>query len=628
MELINTRNLLKSVSKDNFVECVCKLKSPKLRLIVEYSSPNIAKPFHVGHLRSTLMGRFALNVLRSAGHNVTAINYLGDWGTQFGMIVQGLRLSNLPLNDLSQLSSTQLAEAYSFAHQANDPTVVNRGETLGSHQERHLWQSICSTGVAELEKIYKQLGAHFDSFERESQYAEEAKESVKCWLARNALSYNDDGLVGFKTDDRFVPICKSDGSTLYIARDLAAAIARQRTYQPDKLYYVVDSGQAQHFDDLKMILSGVGFPDLAAKLFHVKFGKIRNTSTRQGKGVLASDLLNEGTLTAQAVLRYSPTTKVGPELFEQVGSCLALTALIVRDFKQRRQIDYDFSWEKALQAKGATGYQLQATHARLTSLCEKFEPLEANVGRVPLKLDEPEAVTLMEHLSRMADPLLKAYNDIEPYPIQMLPVRQLRHLARVLLLPASACQRWKHDFVAPEWKPKDSKFGITPEKWQYYDNVVWPPNCDDGKKPGEVFHCRENVKYSWRKMWYICQLVRGLTIDEALAQLECTPRKGALVMKELLLEAQQKASDEHCLHQKSNLWVAEAICRNSLIIKGLRRHARERWGIVHYRYCNVFVRLEEGKPDLKGRFPMERLGWHMLEEYLKSLRNRRIDYHP
>ncbi|CDW55993.1 hydroxymethylglutaryl coa synthase 1 [Trichuris trichiura] len=627
MELINLRNLLKCANKDNLVESVCKLKSGKLRLIVEYSSPNIAKPFHVGHLRSTLMGRFAFNVLRSAGHNVTAINYLGDWGTQFGMIVQGLRLSNLPLNDLSQLNSTQLAKAYIFAHQANDPLVVKSAREFftavesGSHQERQLWQSICSIGVAELEKIYKQLGAHFDSFERESQYAEEAKECVKCWLARNALSYDEDGLVGFKTGGRFLPVCKSDGSTLYIARDLAAAIARQRTYQPDKIYYVVDSGQAQHFDDLKMILSGVGFPDLADKLFHVKFGKIRNTSTRQGKGVLVSDLLNEGTLTAQNVLRFSPTTKVGPELFEQVGKCLALTALIVRDFKQRRQIDYDFCWEKALQAKGATGYQLQATHARLTSLCEKFAPLEANVGSMPLKLDEPEAVALMEHLSRIANPLLKAYSDIEPYPvvqylfrlcslsnrahkrlriadasteqavaryalfstaraaqfsitnyrllrIQMLCARQLQHLARGLLLPGSACQRWKHDFVAPEWNPENSKYGPTPEKWQYYDNIVWPPNCDDGKKPGEVFHCRENVKYT------------------------------------------------------------EAICRNSLIVKGLRRHARERWGTVHYRYCNVFVRLEEGKPDVKSRFPMERLGWHMLEKYLESLRNRRIDYHP
>uniref|UniRef100_A0A5S6QKP2 Large ribosomal subunit protein uL22m n=1 Tax=Trichuris muris TaxID=70415 RepID=A0A5S6QKP2_TRIMR len=209
----------------------------------------------------------------------------------------------------------------------------------------------------------------------------------------------------------------------------------------------------------------------------------------------------------------------------------------------------------------------------------------------------------------------------------MWALKQLQ-LFGTVFLRANGCRRWKHDFVAPEWDPKDSKYGLTPEKWRYYDNVVWPPGCDDGKMPGVVFHCRENVKHSWRKMWYVCHLIRGLNIDDALAQLDCTPRKGALIMKEILLEAQRKASDEHCLHQKSNLWVAEAACRNSLIIKGLRRHARERWGIVHYRYCNVFVRLEEGKPDHETRFPLHRLGWYMLEKHVKSLRDRRIPYHP
>uniref|UniRef100_A0A5S6QL43 Probable arginine--tRNA ligase, mitochondrial n=1 Tax=Trichuris muris TaxID=70415 RepID=A0A5S6QL43_TRIMR len=442
MDLMTTRNLLRSASKNNLVETVCGLRDPKLRVIVEYSSPNVAKPFHVGHLRSTIIGRFVCNVLRSAGHSVTAINYLGDWGTQFGMLVQGLRLSSLNLSDASRLSSKQLAEVYSLAHRTDDPAVAESARRFfwamenGHAEERHLWQSICSIGIAELEKVYGQLGAHFDFLERESQYAEEAKELVTRWLANSLVDCGDDGVIGFRTKDRFVPLCKSDGSTLYIARDLAAAIARRKIHHPDRIYYVVDSGQTRHFDDLKTVMSGVGLPDLAANLFHVKFGKVRNTSTRQGKGVLVTDLLSEGTRTAQRILQLSPTTKVGPEMFEEIGCRLALTALIVRDFKQHRHVDYEFSWEKALQAKGATGYQLQATHARLNSLCEKYIPLEGNVGSALDTLVEPEAVALVEHLrcSCLANALLKAYSDLEPYPL-------VQYLFRLCKLSNSAHKR-------------------------------------------------------------------------------------------------------------------------------------------------------------------------------------------
>ncbi|KRZ40235.1 putative arginine--tRNA ligase, mitochondrial [Trichinella pseudospiralis] len=681
MHFRKTLKILKNANKDKFVSAFIE-NSPKQNYIVEYSSPNIAKPFHVGHLRSTLLGRlvevssltrfynfafrFLVNLLKSAGHDVISVNYIGDWGTQFGMIASGLRKIG---KSSTAFSLADYANAYVTANHdsLSDSEIMEFARHFvtalesGESEETALWRSICTASMAELKQTYSNLNVHFDIWQRESQFFQNAKELIHTLTKNGLVTMNREGLRGIVSRDHFIPLCKSDNTTLYLTRDLAAAIFRFQQYHPDCIYYVVDSGQHQHFENLKLVLSSAGYPSFAERIQHVKFGRILNTSTRQGKGVKADELLKQGQLKAKTILENASTTKVLPFEYESVCQQLVLTALIVNDFKLRRIIDYKFCWDSVLNVKGATGYSLQATHARLSSLVDDGQngPLDVDCDLQSLR--ESEAKCLAEILAPefLAQSLRRCLDEFEPYPLLMwhtsgftlptLPptmsvyrnvinyIRSSRYCCSIYSASLSQVHfslniqqppiRLKHEFVAPEWDLTSKTNGISIEEWQYYDNVIWPPHCES--KVGEVFHYRENVKYSAKKMWYVCQMIQGLRIDDALIQLDYTPRKGATIMKEILLEAQQKASNEHCIEQKANLWIAEAFARNSLIVKGVRRHALERWGIVKYRYCNVFVRLQEGDPPQQvTRFPKKLCGWKTVEKYMEGIRNRKIMYNP
>ncbi|OUC45875.1 arginine--tRNA ligase [Trichinella nativa] len=624
--------------------------------------------------------RFLVNLLKSAGHDVISVNYLGDWGTQFGMIASGLRKIG---KSSTAFSLTDYANAYVTANHDslsdNEITEFARHFVTalesGESEETALWRSICSASIADLKQTYSTLNVHFDIWQRESQFFQNAKELIHTLTKNGLITVNKEGVRGIVSKGHFIPLCKSDNTTLYLTRDLAAAILRFQQYQPDCIYYVVDSGQHQHFENLKLVLSAAGYPSFAERIKHIKFGRILNTSTRQGKGVKADEILKQGQLKAKTVLENASTTKVLPFEYESVCQELVLTALIVNDFKLRRIIDYKFCWDSVLNVKGATGYSLQATYARLSSLVdgEQNDPLDADCNDFQ-SLHESEAKCLAEILAPefLAQSLRRCLDEFEPYPLvhylfRLCKSANVAHkrlhvanapadVARARLLLFKTAQltlhhclhilgiqplnkvhfflniqqppiRLKHEFVAPEWDLTRKTNGISIDEWQYYDNVIWPPHCES--KVGEVFHYRENVRYSAKRMWYVCQMIQGLRIDDALLQLHHTPRKGATIMKEILLEAQEKASSEHCIEQKANLWIAEAFARNSLIVKGVRRHALERWGIVKYRYSNVFVRLQEGDPPQQvTRFPKKLCGWKTVEKYMEEIRNRKIMYNP
>ncbi|KRY41366.1 putative arginine--tRNA ligase, mitochondrial [Trichinella spiralis] len=632
--------------------------------------------------------KFLVNLLKSAGHDVISVNYLGDWGTQFGMIASGLRkigksstafsLADFAnayvtanLDSLSDSEITEFARHFVTALESGVYFCTYHGES----EETALWRSICSASMAELKQTYSTLNVHFDIWQRESQFFQNAKELIHTLTKNGLITVNREGVRGIVSKGHFIPLCKSDNTTLYLTRDLAAAILRFQQYQPDCIYYVVDSGQHQHFENLKLVLSAAGYPSFAERIKHIKFGRILNTSTRQGKGVKADELLKQGQLKAKTVLENASTTKVLPFEYESVCQQLVLSALIVNDFKLRRIIDYKFCWDSVLNVKGATGYSLQATYARLSSLVDggQNDLLDADCNDLQ-SLHESEAKCLAEILAPefLAQSLRRCLDEFEPYPLvhylfRLCKSANVAHkrlhvanapadVARARLLLFKTAQltlhhclhilgiqplnkvhfflniqqppiRLKHEFVAPEWDLTRKTNGISIDEWQYYDNVIWPPHCES--KVGEVFHYRENVRYSAKRMWYVCQMIQGLRIDDALLQLDHTPRKGATIMKEILLEAQEKASSEHCIEQKANLWIAEAFARNSLIVKGVRRHALERWGIVKYRYSNVFVRLQEGDPPQQvTRFPKKLCGWKTVEKYMEEIRNRKIMYNP
>lgn len=285
-------------------------------MLVEFSSPNIAKPFHVGHLRSTIIGNFVANILQRSAlhHRVHRINYLGDWGTQFGYLAVGMRLRRADgnHNDQQMLADPirHLFEAYVHANELakTDPTIAPLarqlfgrleaasdvdGITGDSAAELAQWTRIREHTVRELRTTYTRLGVAFDEYSWESDYR---KQRIGTCLERmaecGALVADDQCAFVACVDGRRVPLIKSDGTTVYLTRDCAALQERAQRHRFDRMLYVVDNGQSDHFRNLfavgrQMEIAGIGGAE------HVKFGRIHGMSTREGRVVFLRDILDE-----------------------------------------------------------------------------------------------------------------------------------------------------------------------------------------------------------------------------------------------------------------------------------------------------------------------------------------------
>ncbi|XP_022911405.1 probable arginine--tRNA ligase, mitochondrial [Onthophagus taurus] len=388
-------------------------------VVVEFSSPNIAKPFHAGHLRSTIIGNFVSNLNAYMNNKVTRINYLGDWGTQFGLIKVGVKELNLSENDIKQNPIQLLYESYVHANAlASKNDEINkraREEFLklekGSVEDVNSWQTYINFTISELKGIYDRLGVHFDEYNYESMYgAKQIKEVVDQMHKRKVVKVTHDGKTVANIQDRSVTVMKSDGSTLYITRDIAAAMDRFKKYEFHKMYYVVENGQNDHFNALKDILYQMDLP-WAGRLKHVKFGRVRGMSTRKGNVVFLKDILDETKeLMTQRQLN-SPTTKV-PITDTRTSDILGVSCVIINDLKQRRQKDYEFSWERALQVQGDGGIKLQYTHSRLCNL-------EKNSGGVAAKecnpeyLKEPVIMDLVKEMGKFNDVISRSEEQLE-----------------------------------------------------------------------------------------------------------------------------------------------------------------------------------------------------------------------
>jgi len=331
---------------------------PKEQIIVEFSSPNIAKPFHVGHLRSTMLGNFVSNLLQSMGHNVKRINYLGDWGTQFGLLQFGIARKWYTMADIARDPIKILLEIYVRANQMAeaDETVAAEARNLfrrmesGDEDVLKDWSVIRQFTIDELIPTYGRLGVHFDEFHWESNYGIESINSVLNALKKLGILFEHDGkqVVALDNDQR-VTLVKSDGSSLYLTRDLAAAIDRRNRYRFQRMYYVVDGSQSNHFAALKNVLKLMGNSEWSDSLEHVKFGRIQGMSTRRGTAIHLTQLLDEAFNRMKTKQMQSPTTKVDVDTNPDVTDTLAVTSIIINDLKQRRQKDYVFNWDNALQ---------------------------------------------------------------------------------------------------------------------------------------------------------------------------------------------------------------------------------------------------------------------------------------
>lgn len=281
----------------------CLVNEPKENIIVEYSSPNIAKPFHIGHLRSTIIGNFIANVLTAAGHNVTRINYLGDWGTQFGYLKLGMDMSNVAREEFVKDPIKHLFHAYVKANKAgeSDPSIAQKARDVFNRMEisessnLDEWNRYREITVKEMETLYARLGVKFDIYSWESDYRKaNISRQLDSIRKLGFLQTENDGKMSFvlSGEEKPVTLLKSDGSTLYLTRDIAAIMDRQERFKFNRMYYVAGNEQNLHFQTLFKIAKMLGVQN-TEQLHHVKFGKVEKMSTRKGNVVFLSDILDE-----------------------------------------------------------------------------------------------------------------------------------------------------------------------------------------------------------------------------------------------------------------------------------------------------------------------------------------------
>lgn len=410
---------------------------PQKKIVVEFSSPNIAKKFHVGHLRSTIIGNFIANLKEALGHQVTRINYLGDWGMQFGLLGTGFqlfgyeeKLQSSPLQHLFEVYVQVNKEAADDKNVAKSAHEFFQRLELGDTQALALWQKFRDLSIEEYVRVYKRLGVHFDEYSGESFYREKSQEVLKLLDSKGLLQKTIKGtaivdLSGNGDPSSICTLMRSDGTSLYATRDLAAAIDRMDKYNFDTMIYVTDKGQKKHFQQVFQMLQIMGY-DWAERCQHVPFGVVQGMKTRKGDVTFLEDVLNEIRLRMLQNMASLKTTKVlenPQETAERVG----LAALIIQDFKGLLLSDYQFSWDRVFQSRGDTGVFLQYTHARLHSLEETFGCGYLNDFNTAC-LQEPQSVSILQHLLRFDEVLYRSSQDLQPRHIVSY-LLTLSHLA-------------------------------------------------------------------------------------------------------------------------------------------------------------------------------------------------------
>ena len=390
-------------------------------ITIDLSSPNIAKPFSVGHLRSTVIGDALSNIFRKMGYNTIKINHLGDWGKQFGLLMVAYKkwgskeaVEANPIDELLKLYVRINAEI------ENDPELDEEGRLWfkkledGDPEATELWQWFRDESLVEFNRIYKLLGVEFDSLNGEAFYNDKMDEAVQI-LEEKGLLKESKGASIVELDDVNLPpamIKKSDGATLYITRDIATAIYRARTYNFVKNIYAVGQEQSNHFRQLKAVLKKMGF-DWSDDMIHVDFGLVtknrQKLSTRKGNIILLEPTLQEAISRAKAQIEEK-----NPELEnkEEVAHAVGVGAVKFYDLKTDRRNGYDFDLEAMVSFEGETGPYVQYAYARIQSILRKanFTPS----ADATYSLSDPESWEIIKLLQDFARVVKRAAENYDP----------------------------------------------------------------------------------------------------------------------------------------------------------------------------------------------------------------------
>ena len=354
---------------------------------IDMSSPNIAKPMSMGHLRSTVIGNSIAETMKKVGYTPIKINYLGDYGTQFGKLIYAYKRWGNE-EDVKKDPIMNLFKYYVKFHEEaeKDPKLDDEGRAWfkkledGDPEAVELWQWFREVSLADFKRIYKELGVDFDSYKGEA-FFNDKMQPVIDELKEKGLLHESRGaqVVDMGEDENPALIVKSDGSSIYLTRDLAAAIYRMNTYHFVKMLYVVGNEQAQHFVELKTVLKKMGY-DWAERIHHVPFGLItqngKKLSTRKGNVVFLDQVLGDAVDLAQKQIDQKNPNLANKE---QVAHDVGVGAVIFHDLKNDRIENFDFDLDEVVRFEGDTGPYVQYTNARAQSVLRKA----AKMGQEP-----------------------------------------------------------------------------------------------------------------------------------------------------------------------------------------------------------------------------------------------------
>jgi arginyl-tRNA synthetase len=395
-----------------------RVTKPKT-IVIDFSSPNIAKPMHVGHIRSTIIGDSLARVARFLGHRVITDNHIGDWGKQFGMLLLGWK----KFRDDNALKADPIAELvrlYKFVNEREDLHAAAKAELVklqqGDAENLAIWKKFIELSEAEFSRIYGRLGIRFDHLLGESFY-NDALPGVVEELKTRGLATLSDGAWCVFPDEPGLPktpfiIQKSDGAFNYATTDLATIKYRVDTFHADEILYIVGMPQTDHFKQLFATARRWGYAKV--ELRHVAFGSVLGEDgkllrTRTGDTVRLGDLLDEAQARA-----FTVVSEKNPELPEDVRQNIAravgIGAVKYADLSQNRTTDYVFSWSKMLAMTGNTAPYLQYAYTRVQSIFRKAGAISTG----PILLDHPAELDLAKHLLRFAETLQAVMEDDKP----------------------------------------------------------------------------------------------------------------------------------------------------------------------------------------------------------------------
>jgi arginyl-tRNA synthetase len=409
-----------------------KFKKKNEVVSIDFSSPNIAKNFNIGHLRSTVIGASLAKIYEKTGYDVIKINHLGDFGTQFGKLIVAYNfwgnekgLNEDPIKYLQELYIKFHNEADLDSSLEDKAREVFKHLEDGDEETTKLWQKFRDLSLVEFKRIYDILNINFDSYDGEAFFVDKTAEVVKILEDKKLLKLDEGAQIVDLEEYDLLPalIKRADGATLYLTRDIAAVLYRMRTYNSKRILYVVGNEQKLHFEQLKKVVELMGYDDV--KIEHVNFGLVllggKKMRSREGNVVNLKDVLIEAKdLALEAIEEKNPNLKDKEKVAEKIG----VSAVIFNDLKNDRNLDIEFNLEQMLSYEGLTGPYLQYSSVRIYSILKNQE-----IGKEKdIELYEDDiAYELILELSKFSEVLIRAVNENAPFVIS----RYLLNLAKV-----------------------------------------------------------------------------------------------------------------------------------------------------------------------------------------------------